>query len=205
MDTSCGVLVVLAIAVVLPLWLVLHDPVNDPQKDKRPQITAARVPTTTPSVRGTTPVDAARLTAAATRYQADKAAAAAEQAARIQQTATERAARTQAFVTDRTGRRAALLATLAGAIALLSAWLGWQTHRETVRRNQREADDALTERRDARYTTAITHLTDPGSAAARAAGVYALEDLVHSDPDRRLPILQTLIAFLSERQSDTTV
>lgn len=190
---------------VLALWLVLRGPIADPASTPPPAITPAPVPWKAPAVTGTTPVDAARLTAAATRYQADRAAAAAEQSARIQRDASERAARTQAFATDNTGRRAALLAMFAGGIALLSAWLGWQAHRETVARNKREADDALVERRDERYSTAIMHLAH-ASAAVRGAGIYALADLSLADAQRRLPVLQTLIAYLTDHyaQEDVT-
>lgn len=138
---------------------------------------------TSPAPKGTTPLDASLITAAATREQTERAAQ-----------ATAHAARTAAAASDRTGQRAARLAILAGAIALFGAGISWSSHRETVKRNKTDAKNADAERRDARFATAIEHLAH-ANVAIQVGGIYTLEALAKEDPDRSEPVVQILTNY----------
>jgi uncharacterized protein YjbI with pentapeptide repeats len=152
-------------------------PLKDPGELSEPTTAASSPPA------GTSPIDVAKITAAATRKQA---------------AATVHTTRTSAYASDRTGRRAARLATIAGSIALLGAWLSWLSHRETVRRNDADAENAAQERRDSRFATAIEHLAHK-ETAVQIGGIYTLEALANEDPDvRSETVVQILGSYTAE-------
>lgn len=106
-----------------------------------------------------------------------------------------------ATAAENSSKRTATLAVLAGLIALGGLIVSVSNYRRQAKHDAHVHEKDRQDLVHQRYSTAIAHLGS-GSAAIQAAAIYALEDVIKADPERRAAIVQTLVALMADVRAE---